>query len=199
MSRRKVITGEGAGEEPPRPHTVGEMRMMFLDHVRHLVDYWAAPERGLHMGQYHSIHNRCSGLAHSFLSMLGGCSMATPGMGIVPAPHEEDEEYCRSSGQNWWTAEDINNGNLPLELYNDAHGKRWCEENHNDRDIIRYAMDEAVVGLDGTFSGAEFSKAFTRMTGVKRQLDELVVKGMLSGRQDVKRLAEDCYQLIRGK
>jgi hypothetical protein len=188
----------------PRPYTVEEMRMKVLDHIRVMVDYWADPEREVHMGQHQSLHHRFGGLAHSLLAMLSGCSMDIPGLNLVPSPHESDEEYRRERGENWWVSEDINNGNMHSELYNDPNGKAWQEKHGSDGDLIRYAMDEAALyfgGDDGIFNGAGFSKAFTRMAGLAdhQPIDGMLVKAMLSGRRDVKALPGGYFKLNRGK
>lgn len=119
-----------------RPYTTEEMRQIFLDHVRSMVDYWSDPQQQHHMGSRKSVAGSLSGFAHSFLAMLSGCSMDLPGLDVtppqkptnlVPAPHPEDEAYHRENEDNWWVPEDINNGNLHYELYNGPGGRVWAD------------------------------------------------------------------------
>jgi len=66
--------------------TPQEMRERFLDQVRSDINYWAnLPDK--------TPEERCSGVAHSILVLLDGCSMNFPSCLVVPLPHESDKEF----------------------------------------------------------------------------------------------------------
>ncbi|WP_438028967.1 hypothetical protein [Sorangium sp. So ce233] len=64
------------------------------------------------------------------------------------------------------------------------------EPNANGRELVRVAMERAVAMFgdrgDGAFSGACFSAAFCELTGLVGPVDGHVVRGMLTGRSDVR-------------
>jgi hypothetical protein len=76
-------------------YTPEQMREMFLNHCRTLVDYWAKVER-------ETTHELLSGLLFSVLAMLDGESVELPGFELIPAPHPSDKEYSEKRGDNWW-------------------------------------------------------------------------------------------------
>lgn len=85
----------------PREYTPEEIRDQFLNHMRHLVDYWSGEDVGTR-----STKDRLDGLAFSFLSMIDGCSMAMPGFRIFPTCHPTDPDYLREHDENWYPVND---------------------------------------------------------------------------------------------
>ena len=63
-------------------------------------------------------------------------------------------------------------------------------------DLVRLAIDRAcdsMGGRDGLFSAAGFSIAMTKLAGVNNQIDGLVVRTILTGRDDVTPLKDGCH------
>lgn len=85
------------------PHVldVDEMRKLFLDHLHHLVAYWAG-EEGSNVPPTQGATERLDGLAFSILSALDGCSLAVPGYALVPLSDPEDMEFHRQNDENWY-------------------------------------------------------------------------------------------------
>lgn len=108
--------------------TEEEMREAFLDHLRHLVDYWA-DSPPIKEDPNPSVRSRLSGLAHSFLVMLSGCASDIPSFDLIPSPHPDDEEFRRTEDRNWWVPEDINCGGLGSLFYNTPNGQAWRMHN----------------------------------------------------------------------
>lgn len=57
--------------------------------------YWSGVE-----GQ--TDKEKCEGVVFSILAMFDGCEMNMPAMDIVLRPHEEDKEFCKEVGENWF-------------------------------------------------------------------------------------------------
>jgi hypothetical protein len=85
----------------PREYTAEEIREHFLSHLRMMVDYWASVDI-----PRDTVKERLDGLAFSFLSMIDGSSGGMPGFRIFPSCHEDDPEYHRENGENWWPVND---------------------------------------------------------------------------------------------
>lgn len=81
--------------EAPRAYTAEEVRAQILTHIAAMSKYWAEVP-----GQ--SIQDRCDGVAFSILTMMDGCTMALPQMDLKLNPHPEDQEFCKSKGENWF-------------------------------------------------------------------------------------------------
>ena len=45
---------------------------------------------------------KCNGLAFSILNIFDGTSIELPAMDIVLRPHEDDKEYLRGEGMDWF-------------------------------------------------------------------------------------------------
>jgi hypothetical protein len=80
-----------------RAYTKKEVREHVLQHIRNLVDYWAAPDI-----RERDVHGRLSGLAFSILNIFDGTTAELPSFDIVCKPHPDDESYCKSEGANWY-------------------------------------------------------------------------------------------------
>ena len=102
-------------DDDPRVYTRDEVREMFLDHVRNMIDYWTDLYGEL------SVRDRVEGVAFSILSCLDG-STELPGFIISPCPHESDKNYLKGEGLNWFPEEgdrvDIG-GSLHEHLFKD--------------------------------------------------------------------------------
>ena len=80
----------------PREYTTDEIRDIFLNHVRGLVQYWEKESRA------ETSLKKLEGLAFSMLVALDGCAYDCPGFILVPSVHPDDKEYHRSQGENWF-------------------------------------------------------------------------------------------------
>jgi hypothetical protein len=76
-----------------RAITEEETKVMFLNHLKHLVDYWEREGKRK--------RDALTGLAHSILSTIDGCSMALPGFTLSPCPHENDRRHAIDNGYDW--------------------------------------------------------------------------------------------------
>lgn len=81
-------------QEKPRAYTVDETQEMFIDYIKHLVEYW---------NENNGTKREClEGLAFSILTMLDGEAGALPGFKVMPYPHEDDKEYYILKGENYF-------------------------------------------------------------------------------------------------
>lgn len=91
-----------------REYTADEIRQQFLDHIDHMIQYWAR----LPADPAHSIDEdrvwRLEGLTHSMLAALDGCSMALPAFIVAPMPHESDQAFYQGQDENWYPYNDPN-------------------------------------------------------------------------------------------
>lgn len=78
----------------PRAYTPEEVRQKFLDHLYHLTNYW--PE--------HAIDKKdaCRSMVFSILCILDGVTMDLPMMNLSLHPHEDDKEFLKGEGENWF-------------------------------------------------------------------------------------------------
>jgi hypothetical protein len=83
-----------------RAYTPEEMRSKMLSHMKTLVKYWS--------NEKSDSYEACDGLAFSILTMFDGSTMSVPAMDIIPAPCEEDLEYHKERGENWFEPVVIN-------------------------------------------------------------------------------------------
>lgn len=98
------------GQMKPRAYTEEEVREMFLSHIRSLADYWSkVPGR--------TTREALDGLAFSILNIFDGTTMDLPSMDIHLSPHEDDKEYHRKLGENWFEPEMLLNGCMLHEMY----------------------------------------------------------------------------------
>jgi len=79
----------------PRAKTVEEVRAEFFGHIRGIVQHEATAPGP------RTVAKRCLAVAHSILTLLDGCQ-GMPSMNILLCPHEEDEEFDRRNGRNWY-------------------------------------------------------------------------------------------------
>ena len=69
-------------------------------------------------------------------------------------------------------------------------------------DLIRLAAERAAAsygGHDGTFNAANFSQEFIAMGPTVRQIDGIVVRMMLTGRDDIGVLAGGSHYRLRAQ
>jgi hypothetical protein len=95
----------------------------FMDGCRGIVRYWAtrAPANYSHA-------QRLSGLMHSMLVMLDGCSSAFPSsIELVCRPHEDDKAFQQAEGEDWIEDGTVITDNVMLHelLYQDESFREW--------------------------------------------------------------------------
>ena len=78
-----------------RAYTKDEVREKFLDYVRGFASYWTAQPNL-------TDRRKCYGVAFSILALLDGVHMEFPSVDIAVHPHEDDMEYHKSNGENWY-------------------------------------------------------------------------------------------------
>lgn len=76
--------------------TVEEARHLFLTHVAVLVDYWEKESR------VKTSQEKLEGLAFSLLTMLDGGSAGLPGYQIIPRSYQQDVEYAKEQGYDYY-------------------------------------------------------------------------------------------------
>lgn len=91
----------------PRAMTVEEMRAELINHLIGIYQYWANIEKPYQHGNQTVERARMEGMLFSIFVLLDGGSGLMPAFDLVPSPHEDDEEYRRSQGENWWAATPI--------------------------------------------------------------------------------------------
>jgi hypothetical protein len=192
MSDIKDIIGFLVGVKQSRPLTVEEMRAKFLDQIRAYVDYWAHPDRANHMGHPYSLHSRFSGLAHSILALLDGCSPCIPPVGLKVFPHESDKDYHKARGEHWWSKSILTDANTQLHdlLYNDANGKIWNQAHDTVLQSIKVAVEQYAIDYGdearGLFTNINFRDSYSEIQGdTDIYEDPSVVYSLLSNRPDI--------------
>lgn len=83
-------------KDEPREMTEDEVRDVFLNHIRDLITYWHDEARAA------DCRAKMEGLAFSILVMLDGGAGLIPGFKVIANPHEDDKEFHRSQGENWY-------------------------------------------------------------------------------------------------
>lgn len=78
-----------------RELTVEEVRDLFIQQVRCVVDYWAGNEREM------PVKERCEGVAFSIMNIIDGTS-CLPAFDLFVSPHESDKEFNKNNGDNWF-------------------------------------------------------------------------------------------------
>ena len=90
--------------------TVEQTREDFLGTVHRIADYWASCSNRTPQ-QY------CDGVAFSILTLLDGCHAGFPATNISVQPHEEDEDFCKSIGDDWYETGMVFNDCYLHDLY----------------------------------------------------------------------------------
>jgi len=98
-------------------YTTDEVRELFLDHVRYLVDYWATVKPVMGGKPSYSCYDRVSGVAFSMLVLLDGGSASFPGFIVAPDPHPDDKDFLKSLEQRWFPENDEANVNCDIAGY----------------------------------------------------------------------------------
>lgn len=98
----------------PRAYTADEIRDQLIDSIWASIKMWAGP-----LQDEHTIEERLSGLAHSILVALDGCSADLPAFMLVTDTTAEDQEFRRSEGENWYLAGMAITDMLHEHLYRD--------------------------------------------------------------------------------
>ena len=81
--------------DKPRTMTKEEVRELFLDSIRVLVDYWDKVENV-------SQRDKIDGVAFSILNIIDGMSGDFPcPLTLVTEYSEEDKQYCIENGKNY--------------------------------------------------------------------------------------------------
>ena len=75
--------------------TEDEIRTEFLNHIRHLVNYWDKVDKP-------TSKEKLEGLAFSILAMLDGCSGDICGFIVAPSTHEDDKQYNIDNGEDYY-------------------------------------------------------------------------------------------------
>lgn len=89
-------------KQPLTPYTEEECRELFLQNIRGHVAYWKdLYQKGEALGE-----TAISGVVHSVLATIGGCSIDVPGFLLVPLAHPEDHDYHLSMGERPWPSVD---------------------------------------------------------------------------------------------
>lgn len=78
----------------PREYTDDEVAELLLEHIWASIHFWSK--------QGGSKEFCISGFAFNLLSTLSGTSLSLPGFIVAPSPCEEDKEYLKSIGENWF-------------------------------------------------------------------------------------------------
>ena len=78
---------------------------MFIEKMHGTARYWATVD--LDRPREGEVLARIEGFMHSVLVMLDG-GTDLPAFDVTPAPHESDEEFHRTNGENWWARKVIN-------------------------------------------------------------------------------------------
>lgn len=80
--------------DEPRELTEDEVREQYLGLIQTYVRYW-------HNLPNKTCRERMEGLAFSMLVILDGES-GLPGFIVAPCPHQDDKEYHKDQGDNWF-------------------------------------------------------------------------------------------------
>jgi hypothetical protein len=95
--------------EKPRAYKEEEVRERFLSQIRLYASYWVSlPDK--------SVQERCEGLAFSILNIFDGTPMGLPAMDIVLRPHEDDKDFRKLEGENWYEDGQVINNCMLHEL-----------------------------------------------------------------------------------
>ena len=79
-----------------REYTEKEVREKVLKQIAVMVNYW------LNESRTPDTKEKLEGLAFSICSMLDGCNLDIPGFIVAPLGHEEDIQYYKDKGENYY-------------------------------------------------------------------------------------------------
>ena len=127
MRHKEGQPHQDAGKEQPHQYTIDEVKSHFLEHVAGCALYWERQPTIGDTGQ-----TNVSGAVFHTLSVLDGGALSLPGFLVTPRPHEEDEEYLRGEGMNWFPSEGDIGGALHELFYNHYNKlKRGMSNGHH--------------------------------------------------------------------
>jgi hypothetical protein len=94
----------------PRAITAEEARDALLRHIANIAKYWAdLPDR--------TPLERCNGLAFSILNIFDGTTEVLPAIDLVLCPHDGDEAFNKSEGENWYEPGQVINDAMLHEMW----------------------------------------------------------------------------------
>lgn len=111
----------------PREMTTEEVQNRFLDHIWTVLEYW------LHEQRQPDMRGKMQGLAFSILAALDGVSGGLPGFIVAPLPHEDDKEYLRSQGKNWFPENHTIEDSVRADIAGNLHDK-WYQRRPTQRE-----------------------------------------------------------------
>lgn len=101
----------------PRAYTEEEVREKFLNQIRSLITYWNG-ESGSNVPKEHTSRERMEGLVHSILVMFDGGSGMMPAFNISVVSTDDDMEFFKEQGENWYVdGQVINDCQLHEEFF----------------------------------------------------------------------------------
>ena len=80
----------------PRAYTQEEARAMFLERVYEIKKYWEE-EPGKK-----TLQERMGGCIFSIMALLDGSNIDFPAVSLLLDPHEDDIDFHRDQGDNWF-------------------------------------------------------------------------------------------------
>ena len=92
-------------------YTKEEMRSIFLEHIKGLVEYWENESRKL------TSLEKLKGLAFSVLVTLDGGDGCLPAFKVEPDDHSTDKEYHQKRGEKFWPEGYDLAGSLHTDFY----------------------------------------------------------------------------------
>lgn len=81
--------------DKPRAYTPEEVRDTLLNSIRETAKYWAEQPNKTPL-------EIANGVAFSILATLDGCQVGCPGFSLKVAVHEDDKQYHKDRGENWY-------------------------------------------------------------------------------------------------
>jgi len=91
-----------------RELTKEEVRTKFLKHVWGMIEYWDTMVGEKTSGE------KLSGLTHSILAAIDGCSTDLPGFILAPSPHESDKQYLIDNDEDYFPENHENDVNADI-------------------------------------------------------------------------------------
>lgn len=88
-----------------------EIRELFLDHVRNLVEYWGN-------GLDDNAKDKLSGLAFSILTAIDGCAGDLPGFILTPVCSKEDVKFYKEHNMDYFP---ISPDNIKCDIAGGLH------------------------------------------------------------------------------
>lgn len=124
-----------ASTAEPRQLNNEEVRAQFLETLAGIVSYWEGQTE-------QTVRERLNGTVFSTLVLLDGGNAGMPGFCVSPAPHPEDEAYCREHGENWFPRAEPD----PHDIAGGLHA-RWHKFSPDERPDAE--TGEPLVGRQG--------------------------------------------------